>query len=96
MRLTHSSQDLRQRLTIHRRAADKKASQSEKRVAAKGAAPKKLPYTARRRAKKQESTRTKRASKSASVRWKERKVEERRHQLIEAEKELAVEQLPKK
>ena len=36
-----------------------------------------------------------RASKSAGVRRKERKVEDARHQLIQAEKELAVEELPK-
>jgi hypothetical protein len=38
----------------------------------------------------------KRASKSTTVRRKERKVEVARHRLMDAEKELAVEQLPDK
>jgi hypothetical protein len=66
-----------------------------KRVAAKRAPPKSRSSATRRRATGRQSTRKKRASKSAGVRRKERKVEDARHQLIEAEKELAVEELPK-
>ena len=75
------------------RAVKKRAGR--KRVAAKRAAPKRRSSAARRRATGRQSTRKKRASKSAAVRRKERKVDEARHELIEAEKELAVEELPK-
>ena len=68
---------------------------SRKRVAAKRAAPKTRSSAARLRATGRQSPRKKRASKSAAVRRKERKAEDARHQLIEAEKELAVEELPK-
>ena len=64
-----------------------------KRVAAKKAAPKRRSPGTRRTGL--QSTRKKRASKSTAVRRKERKVDEARHKLIEAEKELAVEELPK-
>ena len=72
-----------------------------KSAAAKRAAPKRRssapqPSAPQRRATVHQSVRKKRASKSTSVRRKERKVEEARHRLIDAEKELAVEQLPKK
>ena len=73
------------------RAVKKRAGR--KRVAAKRAAPKRRSSAARRRPR--QSTRKKRASKSAAVRRKERKVDEARRELIEAEKELAVEELPK-
>jgi hypothetical protein len=66
-----------------------------KRVAAKRAPPKSRSSATRRRATERQSTRKKRAPKSAGVRRKERKVDEARRQLIEAEKELAVEELPK-
>jgi hypothetical protein len=66
-----------------------------KRVAAKRAAPKRPSSATRRRATGRQSTRKKRASKSTAVRRKERKVDEARHKLIEAEKELGVEELPK-
>jgi hypothetical protein len=65
-----------------------------KRVAAKRASPKRRSAAARRRATGRHA-RKKGASKSASVRRKERKVDAARHQLIKAEKELAVEDLPK-
>ena len=65
-----------------------------KRVAAKKAAPKRRSPGTRRTGL--QSTRKKRASKSTAVRRKERKVDEARHKLIEAEKELAVEELHKK
>ena len=73
------------------RAAKKRTGR--KRVAAKRAASKRR-FSATRRTGLQ-STRKKRASKSTAVRWKERKVDEARHKLIEAEKELPVEELPK-
>jgi hypothetical protein len=75
------------------RAAKKRTGQ--KRVVAKRSPPKIRSSATRRRATGRQSTRKKRASKSAGVRRKERKVEDARHQLIEAEKELAVEELPK-
>jgi hypothetical protein len=75
------------------RAAKKRTGR--KRVAAKRALPKSRSSATRRHATGRQSTRKKRASKSAGVRRKERKVEDARHQLIEAEKELAVEELPK-
>jgi hypothetical protein len=75
------------------RAAKKRTGR--KRVTAKRAFPKRLSSTARRRATASR-TRKKRTSKSTAVRRKERKVDEARHKLIEAEKELAVEELPKK
>src|SRR6185312_2155082 len=74
------------------RAAKKRTGR--KRVTAKRAFPKRLSSTARRRATASR-TRKKRTSKSTAVRRKERKVDEARHKLIEAEKELAVEELPK-
>jgi hypothetical protein len=73
------------------RAVKKRAGR--KRVAEKRAAPKRRSSAARRRPR--QSTRKKRASKSAAVRRKERKVDEARRELIVAEKELAVEELPK-
>jgi hypothetical protein len=73
------------------RAVKKRAGR--KRVAAKRAAPKRRSSAARRRPR--QSTGKKRASKSAAVRRKERKVDEVRRELIEAEKELAIEELPK-
>jgi hypothetical protein len=76
------------------RAAKKRAGR--KRAAAKRAAPKRRSSATRRRATGNQSVRKKRASKSTTVRRKERKVEDARHRLIDAEKELAVEQLPKK
>jgi hypothetical protein len=66
-----------------------------KRVAAKKASPKRRSSAARRRATGRQRTSKKLPFKSAAVRPKERKVEDARHQLIEAEKELAVEELPK-
>ena len=75
------------------RAAKKRTGR--KRVAAKRALPKSRSSATRRRTTRRQSTRKKRASKSAGVRRKERKVEEARYQLIEAEKDLAVEELPK-
>ena len=68
---------------------------SRKRVAAKRAAPKTRSSAARRRATGRQSPRKKRASKSAAVRRKAHKVDEARHHLIEAEKDLAAEELPK-
>src|SRR5262249_53394972 len=76
-----------------RRAAKKRTGR--KRLAAKRALPKGRSSGRRRRAITRPSTRKKRAPKSAAVRQKERKVEEARHHLIDAEKELALEQLPK-
>ena len=73
------------------RAVKKRAGR--KRVAAKRAAPKRRSSVARPRPR--QSTGKKRASKSAAVRRKERKVDEARRELIEAEKELAVEELHK-
>ena len=69
-----------------------KKGAGRKRVAVKRAPPKRRslkrrPATARRPSKK-------RTSKSTNVRRKARKVEEARYQLIEAEKELAVEKRP--
>ena len=64
-----------------------------KRVAAKKAAPKRRSPGTRRTGL--QSTRKKRASKSTAVRRKERKVDEARRKLLQAEKELAVEELPK-
>ena len=75
------------------RAAKKRTGR--KRVAAKRAFPKRRSSTARRRATGRQSTRKKGGPKSTAVPRKERKVEDARHQLIEAEKELAVEELPK-
>jgi hypothetical protein len=75
------------------RAAKKQTGR--KRVTAKRAAPKRRSSAARRRATGRQSMRKKGASKSTAVRRKERKVDEARHKLIEAEKELAVEELPK-
>ena len=75
------------------RAVKKRASR--KGAAAKRAAPKKRSSAARRRATGRQSPRKKRASKSAAVRRKAHKVDEARHQLIEAEKDLAAEELPK-
>jgi hypothetical protein len=74
------------------RAVKKRAGR--KRVAAKRAKPKRRSSATRRRAIGREGARKKRASKSAAVRRKERKVDDARHELIEAEKELAVEELP--
>ena len=71
------------------RAAKKRTGR--KRVAAKRAAPKKHSSATRRTGR----TRKKRASKSTPVRRKERKVDEARRKLLQAEKELAVEELPK-
>jgi hypothetical protein len=67
-----------------------------KRVAVKRAASKRRPSVARERSTRRQSTGKKRASKSKAVRQKERKVDEARNKLIEAEKELAVEELPKR
>jgi hypothetical protein len=78
---------------VHRAA---KKSAGRRRVAAKRAVPKRRSSAARRRATGSQSIRKKQASKGTTVRRKERKVEEARHRLIDAEKELAVEQLPKK
>ena len=75
------------------RAVKKRAGR--KRVAAKRATPKRRSSATRRRATGRQGARKKRVSKSAAVRRKERKVDDARHQLIEAEKELAVEELPK-
>jgi hypothetical protein len=66
-----------------------------KRVAAKRTAPKRRSSATRRRATGRQSPRKKRASKSAADRRKAHKVDEARHHLIEAEKDLAVEELPK-
>jgi hypothetical protein len=66
-----------------------------KRHAAKRAPPKRRSSAAQWRATGRQSTRKRRASKSAKLRRKERKVDEARRHLIEAEKELAVEELPK-
>jgi hypothetical protein len=77
-----------------RRAVKKRTAR--KPIGAKRAAPKRRSSTKRRRAMARQNTRKKSTSKSTSVRRKARKVEEARHQLIEAEKELAVEELPKK
>jgi hypothetical protein len=68
---------------------------ARKRIGEKKAAPRRRSSTKRRRATGRQNTRKKRTSKSTSVRRKARKVEEARYQLIEAEKELAVEKLPK-
>jgi hypothetical protein len=68
---------------------------SRKGAAAKRAAPKKRSSAARRRATGRQSPRKKRASKSAAVRRKAHKVDEARHQLIEAENDLSAEELPK-
>jgi hypothetical protein len=67
-----------------------------KRVATKRATPIRRSSAARRRATGSQSARKKRAPKSTTVRRNERKVEEARHRLIDAEKELAVERLPKR
>ena len=75
------------------RAVKKRAGR--KRVAAKRAAPKRRSSATRRRATALQSTRKKRASKSAAVQRKERKVDKARHPLFEAEREVAVEVLPK-
>jgi hypothetical protein len=74
------------------RSVKKRAGQ--KRVAPKRAGPKRRPAAPRQSPAGRQSAR-KKASKGAAVRRKERKVDEARHQLIEAEKELAVEELPK-
>jgi hypothetical protein len=66
-----------------------------KRIATKRAAPKRR-SSATRPASVRQSARKKKATKSPTVRRKERKVEEARHRLIDAEKELAVEELHKK
>jgi hypothetical protein len=79
---------------ISRRAAKKRPGR--KRVPTKRTMPKRRSPATRRGATGRQSTRKKRASKkSPAIRRKERKVEDARHQLIEAEKELAVEELPK-
>ena len=75
------------------RAVKKRAGR--KRVAAKRGTPKRRSSATPRRALGRQGTRKRRGSKSAAVRRKERKVDDARHQLIEAEKELAVEELPK-
>ena len=75
------------------RAVKKRAGR--KRVAAKRATTKRRSSATRRRATGRQGTRKAQVSKSAAVRRKERKVDDARHQLIEAEKELAVEELPK-
>jgi hypothetical protein len=72
-----------------------KKQTGRKRHAAKRAPPKRRSSAAQRRATGRQSTRKRRASKSATLRRKERKVDEARRHLIEAEKELAVEELPK-
>jgi hypothetical protein len=69
------------------RAAKKRTGR--KRVAAKRALPKRRPSTA------QQNPRKKRGSKSTAVRWKQHEVDEARRKLLQAEKELAVEELPK-
>src|ERR1700751_5447532 len=71
-----------------------KRSTSRKRVAAKRAPPKK-DFRPPGDAQQRQSTRKKRPSKSAAVRRKERKVQEARNRLIDAEKELAVEEPPR-
>lgn len=76
------------------RAAKKGAGR--KRLATKRVAPKRGSSGARRRATGSQGARKKRASKSTTVRRKERKVQEARYRVIDAEKELAVEQLPKR
>jgi hypothetical protein len=81
--------------TKKKRPVRRAANAGRRRVAAKRAAPKRRSSAARRRATGSASIRKKRASKSTTVRRKERKLEEARHRLIDAEK-LAVEQLPKK
>ena len=68
---------------------------SRKGVAAKRAASKKQSSAARRRATGRQIPRKKRASKSAAVRRKAHKVDEARHQLVEAEKDLSAEEPPK-
>ena len=78
---------------ISRRAAKKRPGR--KRVPTKRTMPKRRSPATRRGATRRQSTRKKRVSKSPAIRRKERKVEDARHQLIEAEKELAVEELPK-
>jgi aconitate hydratase len=75
------------------RAVKKRAAR--KRVAAKRAAPKRRSSATPRRATGLQSTRKNRASKGAAVQRKERKVDKARQQLIGAERELAVEVLPK-
>lgn len=77
-----------------RRAAKKRAGR--KRAAAKRTSPKSRSSATRRRATGKQSVGRKRAPKRPTVRRKEREVEGARHRLIDAEKELAVEQLPKK
>ena len=72
------------------RAAKKRTGR--KRVIAKRAVSKRRSSATRRTGR----TRKKRASKSTPVRRKERKVDEARRKLLQAEKELAVEELPKK
>jgi hypothetical protein len=72
-----------------------KKQTGRKRHAAKRAPPKRHSLAARRRATGRQSARKKRASKSATLRRKERKVDEARRHLIEAEKEIAVEELLK-
>jgi hypothetical protein len=71
-----------------------KKGAGRKRVAAKTAPPKSRSLK-RRPATGRQSIRKKRTSKSMSVRRKERKVDKARRQLIEAEKELAIEAFPK-
>jgi len=78
---------------ISRRAAKKRPGR--KRVPTKRTMPKRRSPATRRGATRRQSTRKKRVSKSPATRRKERKVEDARHQLIEADKELAVEELPK-
>jgi hypothetical protein len=78
-----------------RRPFGKKTNRSETPRCKKGAAKEAFFGRSRRRATGRQSARKKRASKSVTVRRKERKVDEARRHLIEAEKELAVEELPK-
>ena len=82
-------------MAIKKRRLAAKKRIGRKRVAAKKVPPKSRSSATRRRATERQGTRKKRASKSAAVRQKERKVEDARHQLIDAEKELAVEEVTK-
>ncbi len=76
------------------RAAKKRTAR--KRTPAQKARPRSPSSATRRRATGRQGTRKKRASKSAAVRRKERRVEHAEQHLIEAEKDLPVEGLPKR
>jgi hypothetical protein len=84
--------------TKKKRSAGRKQKKGvdRQRVATKRAAPKRHSSARRRHATGSQGVRKKRILKNRTIRRKERKVEKAMHRLIDAEKELAVEELGQK